>query len=51
MKTTEVIFALSTVTGLGPATESASPNQALQHNDHVCHELCFRTPRASHDRG
>jgi len=27
------------------------PNQALQNNDHVCHELCFRTPRASHGRG
>ena len=27
------------------------PNQALQHNDHVCHGLCGRTLRASHDRG
>jgi Na+/proline symporter len=27
------------------------PNQALQHNDHSCHELCLRTPRASCGRG
>jgi hypothetical protein len=26
-------------------------NQALQHNDHSCHELCLRTPRASCGRG
>ena len=27
------------------------PNQALQHNDPSCHGSCFRTPRASRDRG
>jgi len=26
-------------------------NQAVQHNDPSCHELCLRTPRASRDRG
>jgi hypothetical protein len=31
--------------------EMKRPNQALQHNDHVCHGLCGRTLRASHGRG
>jgi len=47
----DVIFALCATAGFGPATESASPNQALQHNDHGRHGSCFRTLRASHDRG
>jgi len=31
--------------------EEDRPNQALQHNDRVCHGLCRRTLRASHGRG
>jgi len=30
---------------------SKRPNQALQHNDPICHESCLRTPRASWGRG
>jgi hypothetical protein len=47
----DVIFALCAIAGFGPATEFASPNQPLQHNDHVRHGSCLRTLRASHDRG
>jgi hypothetical protein len=31
--------------------QQTEANQALQHNDHSCHELCLRTPRASCGRG
>jgi hypothetical protein len=51
MKTTKDLYAGRR--GECPASNGFmnTANQALQHNDHSCHELCLRTPRASCGRG
>jgi hypothetical protein len=47
----EVMFALGAAAGFSLSRAMTCPNQALQHNAYVCHELCMRTPRARHRRG
>jgi hypothetical protein len=47
----EVMFALGNASGFSSYRTMTCPNQALQHNDRVCHGLCRRTLRASHGRG
>jgi len=47
----EVMFALGDATSFSLGRLMTCPNQALQHNDRVCHGLCRRTLRASHGRG
>jgi hypothetical protein len=45
------MFALGDTTGFVPDRLMTCPNQALKHNDRVCHGLCRRTLRASPGRG